>query len=134
MHDELFDPSTMQREESTTHNLRNSRRNQSKRKAGAGSREPWLMHIVKARAMQAFQYKLRSSKLILCWQVLKRRIPSLLPCCPSLLSCLRNTLPGGWTHGTATTDLFRGGFCCLLTPRCPAGLHHRRQSSPASGG
>ena len=39
MRDELFDPTTMQREESTPNSLRNSRRNQSKCKAGAGNRE-----------------------------------------------------------------------------------------------
>ena len=36
MHDELFDPTTMQREESTTNNLRNSRRNQSSAKQALG--------------------------------------------------------------------------------------------------
>jgi hypothetical protein len=37
--DELFDPTARQREESTTNNLRNSRRNQSKCEAGAGNHE-----------------------------------------------------------------------------------------------
>jgi hypothetical protein len=36
VHDGLFDPTTMQREESTTNDLRNSRRNQSSAKQALG--------------------------------------------------------------------------------------------------
>jgi len=36
MHDGLFDPTTIQREESTINNLRNSRRNQSSAKQALG--------------------------------------------------------------------------------------------------
>jgi hypothetical protein len=52
---------------------------------------------------------------------------------PSFLSCFRYALPGGWTHGAATSGLFRRWFCYLLAPRSPPSLHLLGDAPPASG-